>query len=485
MFDSLHFSNSFARLGEDFYRPVRAEPIADARLVSVNPAAAALIDLDDAALASADFMALMAGRQLPPGARPLASVYAGHQFGGYTPQLGDGRALLIGEVQNRQGQRWELQLKGAGQTPYSRFADGRAVLRSSIREYLCSEAMHSLGIPSTRAMALSTGSTPVYRERIEPAAMVLRMAPSHIRFGHFEYFFHSGRHDCLQQLADYVIEQHFPHCAGLPAPARYQQWLLEVVERTARLIADWQAAGFCHGVMNTDNMSILGLTIDYGPFAFIDDFDPGFVCNHSDSHGRYAYNRQVAIGLWNLNALAHALSPLIPVPALKDCLMQYEPVLLARFRQRMQHKLGLATDQPGDDELVGQLLQLLAAERRDYHDFFRRLGNIAAAELATLDDSFVDRERWRSWRTGYRQRLAREDRDDSQRQAAMHAVNPKFVLRNYLAQLAIEKAENGDDSLVNTLLAVLQQPFAEHPAQQALAAPPPDWGKQLEISCSS
>ncbi|MEW6613804.1 MAG: protein adenylyltransferase SelO family protein, partial [Pseudomonadota bacterium] len=292
--EDLDFDNSFARLPEPFYSRVMPTPVPAPELLSYNETAAALLDLDPREAQRPEFVEYFSGNRPLPGSEPLAALYAGHQFGHYVPQLGDGRAILLGEVRNRAGERWELQLKGAGRTPYSRGGDGRAVLRSTIREYLCSEAMHGLGIPSTRALCIVGSELEVYRESVERGAVLLRLAPSHVRFGSFEVFFYRDQHAELKLLADYVIERHYPELAD--GDDRYVRFFQEVVLRTARLLAQWQAVGFAHGVMNTDNMSILGLTLDYGPFGFLDRYDPGFICNHSDHAGRYAFDRQPQIG---------------------------------------------------------------------------------------------------------------------------------------------------------------------------------------------
>lgn len=476
----------FATLAPAFYSPVLPQPVTKPVLVSANHQAAKLLGIDPQQLYSDAFLQLMSGNSKLPGIQPLASVYAGHQFGSYNPQLGDGRALLLGGMETPQHGHWELQLKGAGQTPYSRFGDGRAVLRSTIREYLASEAMHGLGIPGTRALALINSETPVYREQQETAAILLRMAPSHIRFGHFEYFFYTERHDLLKQLSDFVITEHFPELQAQTAEQRYAAFFDTVVQRTASLVAQWQAQGFCHGVLNTDNMSILGLTIDYGPFAFMDDFEPGFICNHSDHHGRYAWNRQIQIGLWNLNALAHALSPLIQTEQLRDSLNRYEETLLNHYRQHMQNKLGLDQSEPEqDDQLISDILKLLATEKHDYHTFFRQLSEHTLPQCAALTDDFIDRNAWQQWFERYRQRQQQNSVNDVLRMQNMQQHNPKYVLRNYLAQQAIQQAESGDYQMVNDLLQVLQSPFDTHTGLEHLAAPPPAWGKKLEISCSS
>lgn len=473
----------FAALGESYYSPVRILPLRAARWAAFSSSTAVLLGLDMQQLAAGQALHLCNG--ITPVSFPaLAMVYSGHQFGSYNPRLGDGRAMLLGEIANA-GQHFEIQLKGAGPTPYSRQGDGRAVLRSSIREFLCSEAMHGLGIPTTRALALIASDEPVYREQVETGAMVLRVSPSHIRFGSFEYFFYTQQHDALQQLADFVIDHHYPSSRTAQNP--YADFLQQVVTRTAKLVAHWQAVGFAHGVMNTDNMSILGETFDYGPFGFLDEYNPHFICNHSDHTGRYAFDQQPAIGLWNCNALAHALSPLVPVETLREILGSYQPVIEQHYLQLMRAKLGLQTAQETDAMLSSQLLALMQHGQVDYTIFFRRLCDFSiTAENHSLRDLFVDREAFDRWANQYTARLAVENSNDAERCARMKQANPKFILRNYLAQQAIELAQkNQDFSEVNNLLQVLQNPFGEHPDFEHYAAFPPDWGKHLEISCSS
>ena len=446
--------------------------------------------------ASEQALRVLGGNASWPGMAPMATVYAGHQFGAWAGQLGDGRALLLGELDTPHGPR-EIQLKGAGQTPYSRRADGRAVLRSSIREFLCSEAMHGLGIPTTRALALVASPQPVRRETIETAAVVTRVAPSFIRFGHFEHFAHSGlpgHHEALRRLAGFVIEHHFPSLASEPEPVL--ALLSEVVQRTARLMADWQAVGFCHGVMNTDNMSILGLTIDYGPFGFLDAFDPDHVCNHSDTQGRYSWNNQPQIAYWNLRALAQALLPLIPsaqgdAQVVVDALRRYEPVFISEMNARWRAKLGLRGEQAGDDALCIDFLRLLAQGRVDFSIAFRRLAawdtstEPGAPVNAPVRDLFLDRAAFDAWARRYSERLQREASDDAERARRMRAVNPLYVLRNHLAEVAIRRAQAGDFSEVQRLHRLLQQPFTEQPGCEADADFPPDWAQSIEVSCSS
>jgi uncharacterized protein YdiU (UPF0061 family) len=424
---------------------------------------------------------VLAGNAVAPGTRPFASVYSGHQFGVWAGQLGDGRALLLGEIDTPTGPM-EVQLKGSGLTPYSRMGDGRAVLRSSIREFLCSEAMHALGIPTTRALAVVGSPLPVRRETMESAAVVTRVAPSFLRFGHFEHFAHTARDPAaLQQLFAATCARYFPQIVPTP-PALLE----EVARRTARLLAQWQLVGFCHGVMNTDNLSLLGLTIDYGPFGFLDAFDPMHVCNHSDEQGRYAYARQPNVAFWNLHALAQALLPLVdgaPEAASEQLLAALEPYK-AEFARGMvgglRRKLGLVAEHDDDATLADDLLKLMAEDRADFTITWRRLAHLDAAR-----DMFLQRDKFDAWAARYRARLALERSVDVERAARMNRVNPKFVLRNHLAQTAIERAQAGDFSETQRLLNVLEHPFDEQPEHDSYAGFPPDWASHLEVSCSS
>lgn len=480
----LTFDNRFARLGDAFSTAVLPKPIAEPRLVIASPSAMALLDLDPAEANSPVFAQLFAGHKLWSTAESRAMVYSGHQFGQYNPRLGDGRGLLLGEVLNAAGEHWDLHLKGAGQTPYSRSADGRAVLRSSIREFLASEHLHALGIPSSRALCVIGSSTPVWREKQESAAMLLRLAPSHVRFGHFEYFFYTKQHEQLKTLLDHVLACHFP--AALQQPQPYAAFFRTVVERNAELIARWQAYGFCHGVMNSDNMSILGITFDFGPYAFLDDFDAEHICNHSDDTGRYSFSNQVPIGHWNLAALAQALTPCVEVTHLRESLELFLPLYQAHYLDLMRQRLGLISAEASDQLLVERLLQLMQGSAVDYSLFFRRLGEQAPEQaLASLRDEFVDLGGFDLWAADYGSRSARDGLNQTERRQRMHAVNPLYVLRNYLAQQAIAAAEQGDYLPVRELHAVLSKPFDQQPGCERFAERPPQWGKHLEISCSS
>lgn len=488
---SLRLDPRFARLGEGYASRVTPSAVTAPRLLHLNPSAAALLDLPVAHWHSPEGIAWLSGNAPVPGSTALASVYAGHQFGVYVPQLGDGRAILIAEVRNRRGERWELQLKGAGRTPYSRFGDGRAVLRSTVREYLCSEAMHALGIPTTRALSLIGATDPVQRETLETAAVLCRMAPSHIRFGHFEYFYYSRQFELLAPLADHLIDEHFPQLQG--QPNRYATWLSEIVDRTARLIAQWQAVGFCHGVMNTDNMSALGLTIDYGPFGFMDAFDAGHICNHSDDAGRYAYGQQPTVGHWNCSRLLQATLPLLgaepeaAVELANAILNRYPAVHTEAVMALWRSKLGLREAHDEDRALVNGFLNLIDQARADFTRSFRLLGEVRAAQdtPASLRAHLPDPAAFDAWLSDYRARLRAEGSEDGERQARMNRVNPKFVLRNHLLQSAIERAEDGDPSEVSRLFEIMRAPFDDQPGFEHYAEEPSAQVRHITVSCSS
>jgi uncharacterized protein YdiU (UPF0061 family) len=494
-FSGLRWNGGFGQLDGRFYTRLAPTPLPDPYLVAFSADAAARIGLPPWAADHPEFTEVAIGNRIPEGAEPLAAVYAGHQFGVYVPQLGDGRALLLGAVDGPQGS-WELQLKGAGKTPYSRMGDGRAVLRSSIREFLCSEAMHGLGIPTTRALSVAGSDHPVIRENVETAAVVIRMAPSFVRFGSFEFFYWRNRHGELRVLADYVIDAFYPECrAAGGGPTPYLALLEAVARRTARLLAQWQGVGFCHGVMNTDNMSILGLTIDYGPFGFIDGFDANHVCNHSDEQGRYAYAQQPLVAHWNLYCLGQALVPLTEdVEATQAALETFKDEFAQAITAQFNAKLGLATVRGGDTALTERLLALLDAQRIDWTIFWRRLSRLRLKAAGPNDDApvrdlFVDRAAFDAWAIDYRARLAAESSVDEERAARMDRVNPKYVLRNYLAEGAIRKAR-GDDGArdfgeIARLLDCLRNPYDEQPECEAYAALPPEWAGALHLSCSS
>ena len=466
----------------DFYTALNPTPLTNARLIWHNDSLASELGIPPSLFQPATGAGVWGGEALLPGMQPLAQVYSGHQFGVWAGQLGDGRGILLGEQQLANGQTVDWHLKGAGLTPYSRMGDGRAVLRSTIRESLASEAMHALGIPTTRALSIVTSDTQIARETYEPGAMLMRIAQSHVRFGHFEHFYYRREPEKVRQLADFVIRHHWPQWQD--DADKYILWFRDVVARTASLMACWQTVGFAHGVMNTDNMSILGLTMDYGPYGFLDDYQPDFICNHSDHQGRYSFENQPAVGLWNLQRLAQSLSPFIDVEALNDALDLYQEVLMQEYGKLMRRKLGLTTQEKGDNDILNALFALMAREGSDYTRTFRMLSQTEQQSAASpLRDEFIDRAAFDSWFGTYRERLQREEIQDDARQAQMKAVNPAMVLRNWLAQRAIEQAEQGDYAELHRLHDALRTPYADR--SDDYVSRPPDWGKRLEVSCSS
>ncbi|TCV86775.1 protein adenylyltransferase SelO [Sulfurirhabdus autotrophica] len=485
--EALNFDNTYARLPDAFFAHQPPTPMTDPYMVSFNADVAKLIDLHPEEGMRAEFLEYFSGQRTLPGSSPLAMLYAGHQFGHFVPQLGDGRAILLGEVRNQSGEHWDLHLKGGGPTPFSRSGDGRAVLRSTIREYLCSEAMHGLGIPTSRALCIVGSDMEVYRESIETGATLMRVSPSHVRFGTFEVFFYRGQKEQVKILADYVIAKHFPEL--VEPEDKYPRFLQEVVLRTARLMAKWQAVGFAHGVMNTDNMSILGLTLDYGPFGFLDNYDAGYICNHSDHQGRYAFDQQPDIGAWNLTCLAQALTPLMSVDEAKEALNHYQSTFASHYIDLMSAKLGLKESGKLVVPLITDLLDILHKNHIDYTIFFRALANFkqdATKNNATLRDMFIDREAFDNWAREYKLQLDKENSADATRRTSMLAANPKYILRNYLAQNAISKATDEKDfSEIDRLLHLLKTPFDEQPEMARYAAPPPDWANKIQVSCSS
>ncbi len=485
--EALSPSEGYAALGTDFVERRNPTPLTEPHLVACNPDAASLIGIGPEQFSRLEFLQLAAGNARFGSVEPYAAVYAGHQFGQWAGRLGDGRALTLGEVRYNGGP-FEWQLKGAGITAFSRFGDGRAVLRSTIREYLCSEAMAALGIPTTRALAIAGGSEPVFREAPETAAVLSRIAPTHVRFGTFEHFHYRGDFANVRVLADYVIEHFFPQFANVDeAEDRYAAFLLEVVRRTATLIAAWQSVGFAHGVMNTDNMSIIGLTIDYGPYGFLDAYDAGFICNHTDQAGRYAFDRQPTIGLWNLKALAAALSSLVPFQRAESILTQYATAFRTEYFRRLREKFGLFSEHEDDASLIADALALLQIGAVDHTRFFRNLAALPSREDAgdPIEALLTPRAAWYAWRSRYRARLLTQDVTDVARKARMNSVNPKFVLRNYLAQEAIQAAQRGDYTEISRLHAVLRRPFDEQPESERYADAPPPWASEISVSCSS
>ncbi|MEF1167362.1 protein adenylyltransferase SelO [Vibrio campbellii] len=485
--EGVNFTHRFSELPSAFFTYVTPQLLDNTRWVVWNGEFAQQFGLP--ATENDELLNVFSGQVDFAPFAPLAMKYAGHQFGVYNPDLGDGRGLLLAEMQHQDGTWFDIHLKGAGLTPYSRMGDGRAVLRSTIREYLCSEAMAGLGIPTTRALGMMDSDTPVYREKTEYGALLIRVAETHIRFGHFEHFFYTNQLAEQKLLADKVIEWHFPEC--LEAEKPYAAMFESIVEKTAEMIAYWQAYGFAHGVMNTDNMSILGQTFDYGPFGFLDDYDPNYICNHSDYQGRYAFEQQPRIALWNLSALAHSLSPLVQREDLEVALGKFEVRLSQKFSELMRAKLGLHTKVDEDGRLFEAMFELLNQNKADYTRFFRELSNLDVKSPQAVIDLFIDREAASAWVDLYLARCELEVDEYGKRVSEetrcekMRRVNPKYILRNYLAQLAIDKAEEGDFSEVNRLAELLKRPYEEQPQFDDYAKLPPEWGKKMEISCSS
>lgn len=480
----------FKKLGDAFQTPVHPQALAAPYWVCRNAALAREIGLDEAWMRSQEVLETLTGNNIPDGLQPTASVYSGHQFGQWAGQLGDGRALSLGQLCTAEGGNIEIQLKGAGRTPYSRGGDGRAVLRSSIREFLCSEAMHGLGIATTRALCVTGSDAPIYRETAETAAVVTRTSPSFIRFGQFEHFSHNGMHAELNQLADFVIDNFYPECRDSSAynGNPYAAFLEAVSLRTAEMVAKWQAVGFCHGVMNTDNMSILGLTLDYGPFQFLDAFNPAHICNHTDSLGRYAYNKQPNVAYWNLFCLGQALLPLIEDQELALAALEpYKTVFPNALMTQMRAKLGFTEPSEafeGDRALVEAIQKLLAQDKVDYTLFWRNLSHTMNGKSPDLvRDMFLDRAEFDVWMLQYSE-LFRQQKQGLEPNP-MLKINPKYVLRNYLGEQAIAKAKLKDFSEVETLLKLLQAPYDEHVGFERFADLPPDWAADIEISCSS
>jgi len=526
--DALRFDNSFIEalpgdpLTDTNSRPVNAAcfsrvdplPFPGAKLLIYSRELAAALGLSPLECETQRFSEIFSGTTQLAGMQPFASCYGGHQFGNWAGQLGDGRAINLGEVIGKRNLRWTLQLKGSGPTPYSRNADGFAVLRSSIREFLCSEAMYHLRVPTTRALSLMTTETLVERDmfynghaRMEPGAIVCRAAPSFIRFGNFELFMSRNQTGILQQLADYTIKFFFPHL-GQPNKDVYLQWFNEVCRLTTRLVTEWMRVGFVHGVMNTDNMSILGLTIDYGPYGWLENYDPNWTPNTTDAQGhRYAYGKQAAIAQWNLERLANAIYPLVEdIPALEQALALNQKTYQIAWRDMMTSKLGLlAFDHEQDEILFQDLMRNLKNTEIDMTLFFRKLGDLdinlsdndslkhflnlltetSYQETIAVDDL----AEFRDWYFRYRQRSIQDPRPSEGRRKQMHAVNPLYVLRNYLSQEAIDAAEEGDYSLLHELHAVLKNPYTEQEGKERFAQKRPEWALNKAgcsmLSCSS
>ncbi|MCY0967142.1 protein adenylyltransferase SelO [Parathalassolituus penaei] len=482
----IRLDSHYRQLPDHLYHEVGPEPLPDPRIISTNHKVAEQLGIDPCSLDPQLLAQWLGGHQLPPGSNPLAMKYAGHQFGVYNPQLGDGRGLLLGELVHAQ-EHWDLHLKGAGHTRYSRMGDGRAVLRSSIREYLVGEALTALNIPSTRALALCATSLKVRREMVENAATILRVSRCHVRFGHFEHLYYSRQHEALRELADYCLQRFYPQClqAEDPVLAMFRT----IGRRSAAMVAGWQAYGFLHGVMNTDNMSILGETFDHGPFAFIDTWKENAVYNHTDELGRYAFSKQPDVVHWNLSALAQALLPLTTLEGLKAALDEFPEQFKNAYQARMRERLGLASELPGDEELISHWRSLLNQYELDYNPLYRALALAQTSRAngeADLDE--LELIPWlpvlQEWLPLYRARLQQEQRSSGDRKTAMLAVNPAYTLRTHVAQHIIDAAEKGDYAPLNQWLQVLQNPFVDHPGLEDWKKAPQGSGFVM-LSCSS
>ena len=466
--DEIELKTDYLNFDEEFFHKVAPTPLQKPFLISANEAVAQDLHVSKEELYSSEFLDFVNGEYLLKGSEPFAMCYAGHQFGYYVPRLGDGRAINLGALDGI-----HLQLKGSGITRYSRQGDGRAVLRSSIREYLMSEAMHALGVPTSRALALIGSDENIARERWEKGAIVLRTSSSWIRFGTFEYFYYKKRFEKLEQLADYVLRESFSEFVG--KENAYMLMFEEIVKRTAHLMAHWQSIGFSHGVMNTDNMSIAGLTIDYGPYSFLDDYNFDFICNHTDVEGRYSFGNQPNIGYWNLSMLLRALSPLINYEKGEEILKGYPALFAQKFHTLMCAKLGL-NNTKDYAKLIQWLFNVMQNDAVDYALFFRTLTNYEKdrEELCKL---FISSKRINEWLDEYDKELTCKQ--------TMQSANPKYILKNYMLQEAIEKAQEGDFSLVDGLLKIAQDPFGEHKKFEHYAKATPQKYKALQLSCSS
>jgi len=482
---AIAFDNSYARLPAHFFQRIDPTPVAEPALIQVNRALAEELGIDADQLTAG----MLAGNEVPNGAEPLAMAYAGHQFGNFVPQLGDGRAILLGEVIDRHGRRRDIQLKGAGQTAFSRRGDGRAALGPVLREYLMGEAMSAFGIPTTRALAAATTGEPVYRERPLPGAVLTRVASSHLRVGTFQFFAAREDTDGVRALADYAIARHYPDAAGADKP--YRAFLEAVVERQAVLMAHWQRVGFIHGVMNTDNCSIAGETIDFGPCAFIDAFDPNAVFSSIDQGGRYAYSSQPRMAQWNLFRLAECLLPLLAdgeeaaVAEAEIALDRYKSAFEDAYLAAMRDKLGLLTAQPDDLALAQDLLKLMAASQADFTVSFRRLCGAATGEGA-LGPLFENKAELEAWLARWRDRLDQEPGRAEERLAVMRRANPAIIPRNHRIEAVIRAAEDrGDFAPFREMLAALADPFGDRPEFLLYEQPPQPEERVLQTFCGT
>ena len=477
-FSDLKLTTPYTQLSKLFYDNVKPTPLRDPFLIAVSQDAAKLLGVDENLFEDEALLAILNGEEKLEGSQTFAMAYAGHQFGSFVPRLGDGRAINLGKVNGQ-----NLQLKGAGKTLYSRQGDGRAVLRSSIREFLISEAMHTLGIKTTRALAIIGSDTDVKREGLEKAAIVLRLSPTWVRFGTFEFFNIEREPQMMKELADYVLKESFAHLVG--EEAAYLKMYAEIVKNTAQTIARWISFGFTHGVMNTDNMSIDGRTIDYGPFAFLDEYEPYYVCNHTDTEARYSFKSQRGVGYWNLERLSVAMSPIIDYEAAQVILEDvYDEVYDEEFLSQMKARLGLYEEDPRDEGLVALMLSALQNAKIDYNLFFRKLSHYDGEKSVVLDIA-VYKDKLSQWLDMYDERLVKERLSVEKRHKRMLQKNPKYILKNHLLQEAIEKAQANDFSMVHDLLKVALSPYEEHQHLEYLCKPTPPNSKNIALSCSS
>jgi len=481
--DELKIDIDYFEFDEKFYQKIKPQTLYDPHLISYSKEVCDLISLDYSECETEDFVNVINGKKILKGSIPYSQAYAGHQFGYFVPQLGDGRAINLGKINN-----WHLQTKGAGLTKYSRQGDGRAVLRSSIREYIMSEAMHHLGIPTTRALALIGSKHPVNRsyEKEESAAIVLRVSSSWIRIGTFEFFAKQKDKNHLKQLLDYVIKNTYPHLVEVDNA--YEKFYFELVDKTAKLMSQWMAYGFMHGVMNTDNMSIAGLTIDYGPYAFMDNFEMMCICNHTDIEGRYSYNNQPHIAKWNLEVLAYALKDVCEVNRLLEYLETYMSSNQKCYLELMNKRLGLDDTLSGNSnvDLIIELLEALELSKCDYNCFFWELTNLNSFDdYSSVLNIVSSKEPLENWLKKYKETAFKQNQNFKDMKKLMKKTNPKFVIKNYMLQEAIEQAENGDFKLVNDLLKIAQSPFDEHKEFERYSKPTPVEYANQRLSCSS
>jgi uncharacterized protein YdiU (UPF0061 family) len=486
----LHFDNSYTRLPERFYAPAQPARHPAPTLIRLNRELATELGLDPAELEGPAGLAILSGQAIAPGSNPVALAYAGHQFGNFVPQLGDGRAILLGELVGRDGRRRDIQLKGAGRTPFSRGGDGRAAVGPVLREYLLSEAMAALGIPTTRALAAVATGEPVIRERALPGAVLTRVAASHIRVGTFQFFAARGDTEALALLADHVIARHYPSAAEAERP--YHALLQAVIAAQADLVARWLLVGFIHGVMNTDNVSVAGETLDYGPCAFMDVYDPATVFSSIDRMGRYAYGQQPSIAHWNLTRLAEALLPLladnqdVAIEEAREALATFAPLFESAYHGGLGRKLGLIGERPDDVDLAREILSTMTANQVDFTLFFRRLGDAAVGADEPVRSLFVDPTAFDDWAERWRARFEEGAEAPENRRAAMNAVNPAFIPRNYRVEAMIEAAvEREDYSLFEEMLALLARPFDDQPEFARYAVPPQEQERVAATFCGT